>query len=267
MGEMLANSDGRDGCAGAGCVGVCGAVSGFEKKRRRECEEKRRRFTEACRADGLPVVASERFRQRGFTLLEVLLATALLAAGLAIGFATLRAAIATAQRGEEISQRSERMRSVERFLRERLQSALPMGFGTDKDTGMPIRFIGEPQRIRFVADLPDYLGRGGPYLHDIHVANVDGAQRLVVDLKMIVAGAVIEDPKQAPESLVPQLKHARFLYRGLDENNRLAGWTTTWKASDQLPVQVAVDLGSAGDDAWPQLVVTLPQASNGGLFQ
>ena len=37
---------------------------------------------------------------RGFTLIEVLLATVLLAAGLALAFATLRASTATAQRGE-----------------------------------------------------------------------------------------------------------------------------------------------------------------------
>ena len=44
---------------------------------------------------------------RGFTLIEVLLATMLLATGLALAFATLRAATATAQRGEAIAERSE----------------------------------------------------------------------------------------------------------------------------------------------------------------
>ena len=45
-----------------------------------------------------------RDRQRGFTLIEILLATALLAAGLALAFATLRAAGATAERGEALAQ-------------------------------------------------------------------------------------------------------------------------------------------------------------------
>src|SRR3546814_4229858 len=48
--------------------------------------------------------------QRGFTLLEVLVATALLAAGLALAFATVRAATATAQRGEQLSQDRESTR-------------------------------------------------------------------------------------------------------------------------------------------------------------
>jgi general secretion pathway protein J len=54
---------------------------------------------------------------RGFTLIEVLLATVLLAAGLALAFATLRSATAMVQRGESIAQRNERIRAVEGFLR------------------------------------------------------------------------------------------------------------------------------------------------------
>src|SRR3546814_13550154 len=53
------------------------------------------------------------------------------------------------------------MRAVEGFLRRRIASALPIGFATLPDTGEQLRFVGEPTRMRFVADLPDYLGRGG----------------------------------------------------------------------------------------------------------
>jgi general secretion pathway protein J len=53
-----------------------------------------------------------RAAQRGFTLLEILMSMTLLAAGLALGFATLRAATATVQRGEALADRTERMRAV-----------------------------------------------------------------------------------------------------------------------------------------------------------
>src|SRR5690606_9569616 len=51
------------------------------------------------RGDGPVPVATVGNSQRGFTLIEVLLATALLALGLALAFATLRAATATVERG------------------------------------------------------------------------------------------------------------------------------------------------------------------------
>ena len=59
----------------------------------------------------------------GFTLIEVLLATMLLAAALTLAFATLRAAGATAQRGEAMAERNERIRAVSEFLRKRIGGA------------------------------------------------------------------------------------------------------------------------------------------------
>src|SRR5690606_4961281 len=85
---------------------------------------------ERCRGrGGGPVpVATVGNSQRGFTLIEVLLATTLLALGLALAFATLRAATATVERGEVIAARSERMRAVDGFLRRRLAQATPIAF-------------------------------------------------------------------------------------------------------------------------------------------
>src|SRR5690606_18053694 len=117
-------------------------------------------------------------RVRGFTLVEVLLATGLLASGLALAFATIRAATATAERGE-------RMRAVQGSLRARLLAARPVPWGIDEDTGLARRFIGDGTRMAFVADLPDYLGRGGPYLHRLEVAGPPGQRRIEVVFEVV----------------------------------------------------------------------------------
>src|SRR5690606_5693618 len=90
--------------------------------------------------------AVSRARAAGFTLIEVLLATVLLASGLALGFATVRAATATAERGEAIAARTERMRAVEGFLRRRLAGAQTIAFAQDPTNGGTLRFVGEPDR-------------------------------------------------------------------------------------------------------------------------
>lgn len=211
-------------------------------------------------------------RRAGFTLIEVLLATALLAAGLALAFAAIRAATATVQRGELLSQRSERMRSVEGFLRKRIGAALPITFAADPEGGPPLRFIGEPTRIRFVADLPDYLGRGGPYLHDIGVEDEHGDARLVASFSMVLAGVTIrEAAPRPPEPLLPKLESLRFRYRGLDAQGALGEWQAQWETSDRLPLQVAVEIRSADAGTWPLLIVALPQGGlvnpDAGLFR
>lgn len=195
-------------------------------------------------------------RSRGFTLVEVMLATVLLAAGLALAFATLSAATRTATRGEAMAQRSERERSVESFLRKRLTAIRPVPFAVDNSSGLPQRFIGESTRMRFVADLPDYLGRGGPYLHELAIED-DG--RLTLALTMVLAGATVEDPEpRPPELLAEGLKSAQFRYRAMAEDGALGDWEERWEASDQLPMLVEVTMTDVDGREWPPLVVALP---------
>jgi general secretion pathway protein J len=204
-------------------------------------------------------------RRNGFTLIEVLLATALLAAALALGFATLSAATATVRRGEQLAQANERMRAVAGFLRTRIASARAIGFMVDPDSGAPIRFLGTPERMRFVADLPDYLGRGGPYLHDISVV---GEERDRIGLQVVFAqvqnaAAIAESSPRKPETLADGLASVQFRYRALDATGKLGDWQERWTDSDRLPLQVSVRITPAAGAPWPDLVIALPVAAGG----
>lgn len=208
---------------------------------------------------------------RGFTLIEILLATALLAAGLALAFATLRAATAVANRGESLAQRNERMRAVEGFLRARLSVARPVAFALDADSGLARRFAGDGEGVEFVADLPDYLGRGGPYLHRIRSERDGDGVRLVVEFRMVQGGAVIDAAASdgsrpiAPEILADGLRAVRFRYRGMGADQRLGAWQSQWDAAEALPLQVEVQLQDRDGRAWPTLLVALPLAGRYAL--
>lgn len=204
-------------------------------------------------------------RARGFTLVEVLLATALLAAGLALAFATLRAATATVQRGEALSQRNERVRAVSGFLRSRLSAARPVPFAMDESGGVAYRFRGDGTRLEFVADLPDYLGRGGPYLHRLEVERAaDGTLRLVVSFRMVQGGAVVGGERAArdiaPEVLAEGLRSVALRYRGLRADGKPAAWQPEWNEGDAMPLQVELRLRDADGRAWPPVLVALPLA-------
>lgn len=221
----------------------------------------RGRLAIAGRCGGIIRVGPDRAGGRGFTLVEVMLATVLLAAGLALAFATLTAASRTATRGEALAERSERMRAVEGFLRRRISAARPVAFHTGQANDRPQRFLGEAERMRFVADLPDYLGRGGPYSHDFRVERSDGAHRIVLALDIVSAGETVEDPLgRAPDVLVDGLASARFRYRGIDpESGELGAWSDRWAAVDRLPVLVEANFTDADGRKWPTLVVAIPQ--------
>lgn len=203
-------------------------------------------------------------RMRGFTLLEVLLAMLLLATGLALAFAVIRSAQTVGARGEAIAARSERMRAVEGFLRWRLADALPIAFDAAGDA-RPLRFVGEPERMRFVADLPPYLGQGGPHLHELQVDGSGNRRRLLLDLSMVQAGkAVAATPAPPPEMLADRLRAVRFRYRGMDPQGGLGDWQARWPWPERMPLQVEVAIEAEDGEAWPPMVVSLPQGGAGG---
>ena len=206
-----------------------------------------------------------RRRSSGFTLIEVLLATVLLAAGLALGFATVRAAGATAQRGEAIAERNERIRAVSEFLRRRIGGMQGLVFELDPESGESRRFAGEAESMRFVADLPDYLGRGGPHLHALGVARDGDGFALQIDFRMVLAGETIEGSRaRPPEPLADGLRSVEFAYRGPGKDGKPAPWLYEWEHPEALPAQVRVRIVDA-QGAWPDLVVAPPAAGSYGV--
>lgn len=197
----------------------------------------------------------------GFTLIEILLAMVLLAAGLTLAFATIRSAMAISTRGEAMAKRGEQVRAVEGLLRRRLASAMPVAMALDAETGQRDFFIGEEQRLRFVADIPGYLGRGGPYLHDLLVAGNGGELRLELSMILVQdARLVAEQPARGPETLAGELRALRFRYRGIDpQSGELGDWQPRWDTHDRLPLLVSIEVIPAQGAPWPPLIVALPQ--------
>ena len=200
--------------------------------------------------------AKRRSRASGFTLIEVLLATVLLAAGLALAFTTVRAAGASVQRGEARAAASDQMRGTASFLRRAIGGARAVAFERNPATQARQVFIGEPRRMRFVADLPDYLGFGGPYLHELSVDERDGRLQLLAGLAVMLGGeAQAEANPPPPELLAAGLREVAFRYRGLARDGGLGAWSDHWPNPAALPVQVEVRLVGADGRPWPPLVI------------
>ncbi|RRU03814.1 type II secretion system protein J [Stenotrophomonas sp. 278] len=200
--------------------------------------------------------------QRGFTLIEVLLATVLLVGGLAMAFATVRSAMNIAQRGERIAAQNERMRAVEGFLRRRLSMALPTAAEPPDPTREPLYFQGEAQHMVFVSELPGYLGRGGPYVHELQARGRGDAQTLELGLTLVQNGErIAETPPRPPEVLADALREVRFRYRGVDmRTGQLGDWQDRWEDTRRLPNLVEIRITPQQGAPWPPLIVALSQS-------
>lgn len=192
--------------------------------------------------------------RRGFSLVEVMLATALLAAGILLAFATLSNATVATERAEAAAQRQERLRAVQGFLRSQIEGALPLPFEPVDATGDVIVFEAEADTLRLVASMPGYLSRGGPYLQTFRLVRGAEGMRLEFVHQLLTPEGPLS-PEREPEILLEGITQGRFEVRTLDDFGEPGEWRARWEEPSQIPRLVRLELSLADPRAqWPGLV-------------
>jgi general secretion pathway protein J len=194
-------------------------------------------------------------RSQGFTLIEVVIATSLLALGLAIAFATLRSAGLATARAEAAAQREERLRAAQGFLRTQLSAALPIPFEFDGESGAATFLRVKPGRLEFVGTMPGYLARGGPYLQTLEFVRGSEGMQLRFQHQLLSADGPMEAERE-PVLLLDGIEEGSFEVRTINEQARPGRWQDEWDTSAQLPPQVRVRIRFREPRRrWPELVV------------
>lgn len=195
-------------------------------------------------------------RTRGFSLLEVLVATMLLAAGMALAFAALSNASRATAAAEAEAARSERLRAVQGFLRRQLEGALAMPMQPQAADEDPRVFEASASELRLVAPMPGYLSRGGPHVQTFRLVRGPGGLRLEFEHHLLGPEGPIEEARPRPPLvLLDGIAEARFAVRGLDELGEAGEWQSEWQTSDQVPRLVRLELRFAEPRArWPTFV-------------
>ena len=192
-------------------------------------------------------------RAQGFTLLEMLLALALLAVLLGLVGTALIGANRALVKGERYSQRLEQVRASQDFLHRALQGALPVDVAAAEGEQVRV-FDGEPQRLVFAAGLNSALG-GGIQVHTIELVTQGGHQALQVRFAQLLRGGL--RPWGQPQVLLDDVRDLRLSYRGRDDRGQATAWLPRWPWPARLPQAVRIDLASAGAVPWATQVVAL----------
>lgn len=193
---------------------------------------------------------------RGFTLVEVIIATALLALGLALAFASLRGAGRATVRAERSAQSEERLRAVQGLLRRQISTAMPVAFEFNPETGEATFMRLARNKLQFVSTLPGYLSRGGPYLQTLELQPGERGMRLVYQQQLLSTEGPLK-PEREPVVLLDGIADARFEVRGIDQSSRITPWTGDWDTSASLPPLLRLRLVFRdGRQRWPDLVIS-----------
>lgn len=190
-------------------------------------------------------------RQAGLTLVELLVALALLGLIVAAVGGALGVGLAGGRALDQRVERLEETRLAQAALRRLLEGARPVAWRDGRSTA--VGFSGGRERLDFIATLPGWPGRGG--LHLLRLAR-DG-DRLVL-LNRITAG---EAPgfdfseNTATSLLMEGVRSVRLSYFGARAADRAARWHDDWRDAATLPRLVRLDVERADGAVWPLLTV------------
>lgn len=197
-------------------------------------------------------VVIHRHRQSGFTLVEVVLAMILVALIMGIAVGGIRMSRKAAENGERRIEATNSIRVTQEFLRKQLARTLPLAFAMDRTEGKNYVFEGVDDEITFVAPMPGYLSKGGPYIQRLSIERGE----LHFYHRMLLSE---DEDEGEPVILLDRIRRGHFEFRGIDEEGKLGDWSDEWEDASRTPMMVRVELEfekSSGFN-WPVLEVPL----------
>jgi general secretion pathway protein J len=196
----------------------------------------------------------------GFTLLEMLIVTGLVALLVLLGLNLMRSTAAASTKSEAAAQRNEQMRSVQSFIRRQLTGALPIPYEFDASNGEATFFSGDRNKLQFVANMPGYLSYGGAYLQTFELKGGGENYRLEFQFQQITTDGLLEAERK-PEILLDGIKSGEFSYRTMNEQSEPGLWKNSWDTASQIPLQTSLKIEFADKKMhWP-LLTAAPKLS------
>jgi general secretion pathway protein J len=221
----------------------------------------------------MSAAARRRVAERGFTLLELLVAITLLGILMAALLGGLRLGARVWETGEERLDAVARVQVVQDFLRQRLTEALPFEVAVLAESGRSqFAFDGATDEMRFAGNLPEQLG-AGVFLMQLTLAagGADGRRRdLVLRWQPLELEDVpVEDPPEPEERiLLAGVEGLELAYFGTLDPREAPDWWPQWSNEQgAFPGLIRIQVVFAEDDLrrWPELVVH-PMVDRAALF-
>jgi general secretion pathway protein J len=194
-------------------------------------------------------------RIQGFTLLEMVVVTGLLAVLVLLGLNLMRSSASSSAKSEVLSQKNEQLRSAQNLIRGHITRALPIPYEFDASNGQSTLFSGDRDKLQFVANMPGYMSYGGAYLQTLELKRSGDSYQLEFQFQQLTAEGLLE-AERPPEVLIEGIKSGEFSYRSLNQEARPGDWKDDWEITSQLPLHVRIKLEMKdAKTRWPEMVI------------
>ncbi len=196
-------------------------------------------------------------RRRGFTLVELLVAVALLALVMLGLLTAMRSFAQTETRIDERIRSDEDLRVTEQFLRTILGAVSPRTRSVATGAPRQIDFAGGADELRWIGVMPARHGAGGLYRFRLFTRPATAAEPSALMLEFAPYVAGFDAPAQPTSVLtrVMVLDIGEIRFRYLDEPGAEDAWLADWPHSDRLPRRIGLSVLGISQP-WPEIVVS-----------
>jgi general secretion pathway protein J len=211
----------------------------------------------------------KRSAQSGFTLIELVVAMALLGTMMVLLYSGLSFSLRSWDAGEVNGRRVADRRIGENFLRRELSELFPMRW---KDpVALKVAFEGEKERLRFVSSRPAGVTLGGLSLVSLEVERgaSDRERHLVMRRAMPDDEAKDFGPLDKGERtvLLEDVDSIQFSYFGAENDFTASKWNDTWPYVERVPQMIRLRMRSTDSTFLPDMVVRIELGEEAGCLE
>ena len=194
--------------------------------------------------------------QRGFTLIEVLIAMTLLSMMVVLLFGSLKICADSWEKGESKITDVNEVAVVYNFFQRHLSVAKPL-WNDLSDEEKTFSFQGKAQSLQFVSAFPASAGRSGLQLFSIELQKEDNEQVINVTITPFFRVAEGEEWHKEEVSLVRHVSDFNLAYFGSDDGVSEGTWQDEWLDKGVQPRLVKINIKLDNEIYWPEMIIDL----------
>ena len=208
-----------------------------------------------------------RSRPAGFTLVEVVIAMALLATIMVLLYSGLSFALRSWDAGDANGRKVADRRLGENFMRREMTELFPMRW--KNATQVKFAFEGEKDHVKFVSSRPAGIQQGGLSLVGIEVRERERVRDLIMRRALPDDDAIDFGPldKAEPSLLVANVDAVAFSYFGAENDFTEPKWVDKWDWPAALPYLVRVKVTMADGRVLPEYVIRIALGAEAGCLE